>query len=149
MKVVNKDILPIWMARAPLSFQANHNSNSLGRFTYHSVTTNYYKFGVTSQGSGLSAFVIATPTSNNLLLHRYARKLYIHDPSQKLKRRWSDSREVAAKADNGGQLPLTRSLLVSSLLRFKAAATTTSWRQLLTFCDEPSRQFRNVDRWIK
>ena len=37
-------------------------SNSLGRFTYQAVPTSYYRFGLASQGSGLSAFVIATPT---------------------------------------------------------------------------------------
>lgn len=42
--------------------RAREYCNSLGRFTYHSVPTNYYKFGLTSQGSGLAAFVIATPT---------------------------------------------------------------------------------------
>ena len=42
--------------------RAREYSNSLGRFTYRSVPTNYYKFGLVSQGSGLSAFVIATPT---------------------------------------------------------------------------------------
>ncbi len=42
--------------------RAREFSNSLGRFTYHSVPTNYYKFGLTSQGSEQSAFVIATPT---------------------------------------------------------------------------------------
>ena len=42
--------------------RAREYSNSLGRFTYHSVPTNYYKFGLISQNSGLSAFVIATPT---------------------------------------------------------------------------------------
>jgi len=42
--------------------RAREYSNSLGRFTYRSVPTNYYKFGLTSQGSELSAFVIATPT---------------------------------------------------------------------------------------
>jgi len=42
--------------------RAREYSNSLGRFTYHSVPRSYYKFGLTSQGSGLSAFVIATPT---------------------------------------------------------------------------------------
>ena len=62
--------------------RAREYSNSLGRFTYHSVPTSYYKFGLTSQslsgqsltghrltargftgeGGGLSAFVIATPT---------------------------------------------------------------------------------------
>jgi len=42
--------------------RAREYSNSLGRFTYHSVPKNYYKFGLTIQGSELSAFVIATPT---------------------------------------------------------------------------------------
>lgn len=42
--------------------RAREYTNSLGRFTYCSVPTNYYKFGLTSQGSELSAFVIATPT---------------------------------------------------------------------------------------
>jgi len=42
--------------------RAREYSNSMGRFTYRSVPTNYYKFGLTSQGSELSAFVIATPT---------------------------------------------------------------------------------------
>lgn len=36
--------------------------NALGRFSYRPVPTSYYKFGLTSQSSGLSAFVIATPT---------------------------------------------------------------------------------------
>jgi len=42
--------------------RAREYSNSVGRFTYHCVPINYYKFGITSQGSGQSAFVIATPT---------------------------------------------------------------------------------------
>ncbi len=42
--------------------RAREYSNSLGRFTYHSVPRKYYKFGLTSQDSGPSAFVIATPT---------------------------------------------------------------------------------------
>ena len=42
-------------------------SNSLGRFTYHPVPANYYKYGLTSRGLSsedrrLSAFIIATPT---------------------------------------------------------------------------------------
>ena len=52
--------------------RAREYTNSLGRFTYHSVPTNYYKSGLTShdltcegltnEGRGLSACVIATPT---------------------------------------------------------------------------------------
>ena len=42
--------------------RAREYNNSLGRFTYHTVPANYYKFGLTSQRSGLSACVIATPT---------------------------------------------------------------------------------------
>ena len=42
--------------------RAREYSNPLGRFTYCSVPINYYKFGITSQGSGQSAFIIATPT---------------------------------------------------------------------------------------
>ena len=44
--------------------RAREYSNALGRFTYHSVPASYYKFGLASQGSGLSAFVIATPTKS-------------------------------------------------------------------------------------
>lgn len=42
--------------------RAREYSNPLSRFTYCSVPINYYKFGITSKGSGQSAFIIATPT---------------------------------------------------------------------------------------
>ncbi|OED42589.1 hypothetical protein AB833_06160 [Chromatiales bacterium (ex Bugula neritina AB1)] len=42
--------------------RAREYSNSLGRFTYHRVPAAYYKIGLNSQGSGQTAFVIATPT---------------------------------------------------------------------------------------
>lgn len=42
--------------------RAREYTNVLGRFTYHSVPKNYYKYGITSQTRGLSAFVMATPT---------------------------------------------------------------------------------------
>lgn len=42
--------------------RAREYSNALGRFNYQPVPANYYKFGLSSQGSGLSAYVIASPT---------------------------------------------------------------------------------------
>ena len=60
--------------------RAREYSNSLGRFTYHSVPARYYKFGLTSQGSGLSAFVIATPTKSLCDLLVTTRKIRIQSP---------------------------------------------------------------------
>ena len=60
--------------------RAREYSNSLGRFTYHSVPARYYKFGLTSQGSGLSAFVIATPTKALCDLLVTTRKIRIQSP---------------------------------------------------------------------
>ena len=60
--------------------RAREYCNSLGRFTYHSVPARYYKFGLTSQGSGLSAFVIATPTKSLCDLLVTTRKIRIQSP---------------------------------------------------------------------
>ena len=60
--------------------RAREYCNSLGRFTYHSVPARYYKFGLTSQGSGLSAFVIATPTKALCDLLVTTRKIRIQSP---------------------------------------------------------------------